>query len=577
MEHAFCIEVFCGSGRLTACIRQLGLRESFGVDCKSSGASCPMVSVDLCTDSGQKHFRSLLREPSLVYVHFAPPCGTSSRARLIQFAGAPPILRTDRYPHGVPGLRGINKVRVHQANKLYSFCAETCRSLYILGVFFSVENPKNSFMWATSWWRQLCKDIGMFASVFDHCMYGGERRKGTLLLHTIPSFLSLNKECDKSHDHRKWGLTAQGWATAKETAYPWQLARTMAQLVHEQLLHFGCIPCPQALGDTQEVIAAARAFTGAQAGKRVLPVLPEFRQRVVVRGTCSPLHPVASLQPKSVVAANLTLPLTCQVMAGDLPVLEIPRHSKILRIHVSGGCPDAPKLGSLVPGVGPGSPSPPSPSPLGVHQALSPEVSPSPRASANVSPLPGASCKNRALERVSGDVKASDLGPQFPFPPLPPPLGVGQTSRVGSRVDAAMCDSARLPQFPAPGSCAPTCELSAHKVLCQSSDRRLTAKEVLAVLSTAPDMRAKRSRGGESEFSAPRVIPCPGLQCSRAGMFGKNFPTSHSPLSGFSATSLRSLTRTATMMTSPSMRSSRLATSQAAGSGLRAPPENRSG
>ena len=275
----------------------------------------------------------------------------------------------------------------------------------------------------------------------------------------------------------------------------------MAQLVHEQLLHFGCIPCPQALGDTQEVIAAARAFTGAQAGKRVLPVVPEFRQRVVVHGTCSPLHPVASLQPKSVVAANLTLPLTCQVMAGDLPVLEIPRRSKILRIHVSGGCPDAPKLGSLVPGVGPGSPSPPSPSPLGVHQALSPEVSPSPRTSANVSPLPGASCKNRALERVSGDVKASDLGPQFPFPPLPPPLGVGQTSRVGSRGDAAMCDSARLPQFPAPGSCAPTCELSAHKVLCQSSDRRLTAKEVLAVLSTAPDMRAKRSRGGESELS----------------------------------------------------------------------------
>ena len=256
----------------------------------------------------------------------------------------------------------------------------------------------------------------MFASVFDHCMYGGERRKGTLLLHTIPSFLSLNKECDKSHDHRKWGLTAQGWATAKETAYPWQLARTMAQLVHEQLLHFGCIPCPQALGDTQEVIAAARAFTGAQAGKRVLPVVPEFRQRVVVHGTCSPLHPVASLQPKSVVAANLTLPLTCQVMAGDLPVLEIPRHSKILRIHVSGGCPDAPKLGSFVFGVGPGSPSPPSPSPLGVHQALSPEVSPSPSASANVSPLPGASCKNRALERVFGDVKASDLGPQF----LPP-------------------------------------------------------------------------------------------------------------------------------------------------------------
>ena len=38
---------------------------------------------------------------------------------------------------------------------------------------------------------------------------------------------------------------------------------------------FGCIPCPQALGDTQKFIEAARAFTGAQAGKRVLPV-PEF-------------------------------------------------------------------------------------------------------------------------------------------------------------------------------------------------------------------------------------------------------------------------------------------------------------
>ncbi len=79
LQQAFAIEVFFGSGRLTASVRHLGMRDSFGIDHQSKGAACPVVSLDLCTDAGQKHFRTLLKETNLVYVHFAPPCGTASR------------------------------------------------------------------------------------------------------------------------------------------------------------------------------------------------------------------------------------------------------------------------------------------------------------------------------------------------------------------------------------------------------------------------------------------------------------------------------------------------------------------
>ena len=60
--------------------------------------------------------------PGCTYVHFAPPCGTASRARFIKRRGRhnPPVLRTDDHPNGLPHLSPLHAAKVAAANLLYS-------------------------------------------------------------------------------------------------------------------------------------------------------------------------------------------------------------------------------------------------------------------------------------------------------------------------------------------------------------------------------------------------------------------------------------------------------------------------
>ena len=115
------LEVFCGSGRLTASIKREGF-DAFGVDHNVlKTASCSVLQLDLTQEDATSHLWSIVRDPAVQFIHFAPPCGTASRARDIQFKGAPPILRSTKQPHGVDGLEGLDfrlanifPVRTHQ-------------------------------------------------------------------------------------------------------------------------------------------------------------------------------------------------------------------------------------------------------------------------------------------------------------------------------------------------------------------------------------------------------------------------------------------------------------------------------
>ena len=70
-------------------------------------------------------------------------------------------------------------------------------------------------------------DIPHFCIFFHRCQYGSSRRKFTLLVHNVPTFQELESRCDNQHAHEPWGQTATGWATAEETAYPWELCRAI--------------------------------------------------------------------------------------------------------------------------------------------------------------------------------------------------------------------------------------------------------------------------------------------------------------------------------------------------------------
>eukprot|EP00435_Cladocopium_sp_Y103_P074630 s23_g50.t1 len=112
----------------------------------------PILVIDLNSDAQLKLFESLLQQRRLLYVHFAPPCGTASLARCIKLAygRGPEPLRSLRWPMGLPRLRPAQKTRVAKANRLYALTWKYINLLDARGVGWSVENPASSLMWVTT-------------------------------------------------------------------------------------------------------------------------------------------------------------------------------------------------------------------------------------------------------------------------------------------------------------------------------------------------------------------------------------------------------------------------------------------
>ena len=296
-QSLICIELFSGTGRLTACLRRFGFQSSFGIDHLSEKAVAPMIVLDLLAANGQKHLWEVLSEPHVVYVHMAPPCGTSSRARLRQWKGAPPILRTDRDPDGVAGLSTNMQSRVDKANVLYKICTIVCHPCHAKGILYSCENPFNSFMWKTKHFRRFLNTVPHFQTALHHCMFGSSRQKKTLLVHNCVGLQSMAVLCDGQHEHDSWGMVKDKWATSLETTYPWPLAKAMAQCIRGQLESAGVSFPATRLQDLDHVVQASRAYSGVQTRKRLPPLVPEFRQIVTLHGSL-PIPP-AGLAPGS--------------------------------------------------------------------------------------------------------------------------------------------------------------------------------------------------------------------------------------------------------------------------------------
>jgi len=153
-----------GSGRLTACLKRFQLDNSSSID-RAAGKCCaPRIVVDLSTDAGRQQFESIMSESNLFYVQFSPPCNTTSRARLRQYAGAPAVLRTDAYPDGVQGLKQLDQVRVNEANAYLEAVAAACKACFQRGILMSLANPDASFVWATKPMRLLLQQVPFFCT-----------------------------------------------------------------------------------------------------------------------------------------------------------------------------------------------------------------------------------------------------------------------------------------------------------------------------------------------------------------------------------------------------------------------------
>ena len=196
--------------------------------CATTPYTSSIIKYDLLKPEHVALVKHVIAAPQCVFIHFAPPCGTSSRARLIQRRGRcnPPILGTDQFPGGTPGLAGTLPSRVHAVNSLYHITCELVRCCIQHDTYFAMENLGRSFRWQTKPFVSLTKQF-LLREVFPPLrQHAPEINKN---LYNIPSFQQLEAFCDNNHQHEPWGQSPDGnWRTAEEIAYLWNLCRTIA-------------------------------------------------------------------------------------------------------------------------------------------------------------------------------------------------------------------------------------------------------------------------------------------------------------------------------------------------------------
>ena len=126
---------------------------------------------------------------------------------------SPAPLRSADYPLGIPGISGINKVKVEKANELYRFTL--CMLVFLdKRVAVSIENPFGSYLWAAlvkltmEHSKQAMALYNRLEMVrFHSCCHGSKRRKDTGWLSTPGVFKPLYAVCANDHTHEPWGVS----------------------------------------------------------------------------------------------------------------------------------------------------------------------------------------------------------------------------------------------------------------------------------------------------------------------------------------------------------------------------------
>ena len=122
------LESFCGCARMTKHLRSQGF-DAIGID-YASNKDRPESKVywfDVTCASEKKEMIAWIKQiKNLKWVHFAPPCGTASRAREVRrnVPNCPRPLRSDELPDGLPDLSSWEQFKVSQANLLYKATVE---------------------------------------------------------------------------------------------------------------------------------------------------------------------------------------------------------------------------------------------------------------------------------------------------------------------------------------------------------------------------------------------------------------------------------------------------------------------
>ena len=341
LKNPVILEIFCGSARVTACLKMIGLTSSFGVDHIKGKAVSTCKVADLTTQEGQQLLLTWLDAPNVEGVFLAPPCGTCSLARNIilrDCKGRPlpgPVpLRSHLHPEGLLNLSPKNRKRVSLANTLYEFLGKVIRIADSKGLIIVVENPRSSLFWLTKWWKS--KGVKLTYTAHQACAYGSERPKWTVLAHNRHHFCKICKSCPgvgKNHVHKPWGVInthdSSHFATSEETAYPLPLAGAIATAFARSLMDKGWQPPVDSLDlDWNSVsFAKIRASVGDQPkASKLPPMVREHKYILLIKGPQESLNQVP-VKPRERLKKPWVVPHDC-----DSPNEFVPPEAQLLRL-----------------------------------------------------------------------------------------------------------------------------------------------------------------------------------------------------------------------------------------------------
>ena len=287
------VEVFSGSCRLSKACRGVGFRVTAVIRTNPELKISLFTIVTWWTRNNaicSEYLKAI--QGSLLHVHFAPACGTASRARDKPIPGVPQDqqprpLRCDALPDGLQHLTEAERRRVELANVSYKATMKRCLMLINLNVSVSIENPESSLFWKTRHIKKLLASIRGCWATFDSCMHGGSRAKGTTFWSFNPRdplsnlFGSLSMRCDGSHVHDSWKPYKVGnklkFPTA-EASYPLLLCKRIAYILKAEAIKWG-FKFPQSLQEQtmlDEHVGKRQLFTRQPRAQKLKPLVSEF-------------------------------------------------------------------------------------------------------------------------------------------------------------------------------------------------------------------------------------------------------------------------------------------------------------
>ena len=318
------MEIFCGKANLSKRLRAKQF-QVISVD-HVALKGVPILRIDITKADQRKVLEELILLDKVLYVRFAPPCGTASAARNIQ--PGPPPLRSVSFPMGLQNLSFVQRQRVAKANFLYAWTCKVVMMLSAKGVAWSIENPASSLMWITDPFVELLEAIpDLIAFSFHTCMFGAKRKKDTALWTSIHQLREhLERKCDTQHEHLRWGKTAAGFATAEECAYNDTLCGAWAEAIYDYALTQNLSKPAETVDEVQ-----ASSTNATYLNKAILGCLPRGRKLLPLPTEC--LQPqqfdVSSMPDVQTLALGKRIPDQCRAF---------PKGSKLLRfVNVVGG------------------------------------------------------------------------------------------------------------------------------------------------------------------------------------------------------------------------------------------------